>query len=91
MLNQGFAGYGAIMAKVEEPPGKPKGEWVSTFNSYSTEVSPDAETFQAQMELDYPGRHQNRTVLQGVVDRPALRGHAGPGRGAPLVQLPAHR
>lgn len=60
-------GYTSILAKLEQPPKGPTGEWVSTFNSYSTEVPPDAPTFPAKLDLEYPGRRQNRTVLQGIL------------------------
>jgi len=42
-------------------------EWVDNFAAYSTEVPADAETFDARLKVDYLGRHDNRTVTQGVV------------------------
>jgi len=42
-------------------------EWVDNFAAYSTELPPGAETFDASLEVGYLGRHDNRTVVQGVV------------------------
>ncbi len=47
-----------------EPPGK---EWVATFSSYSTDLPEGAATFEAEVAVDYPGRYQSRTVVQGSV------------------------
>ena len=58
--------YMSLLLELQTPPKGPGGEWVSTFNSYSTDVPPDAATFPAKIEVAYPGRHQNRTVVQGV-------------------------
>jgi Ca-activated chloride channel family protein len=63
----GVSGASLFMYKLtskEEPPDK---EWVSTFSTYTTEVPDGAETFPATVELNFPGRHQSRTVLQGAV------------------------
>ncbi len=59
-------GYLNLRARIEEPPGGPSGEWTATFNSYSTDIPPGAATFPAKLELAFPGRRQNRTVVQGV-------------------------
>lgn len=59
-------GYLTIQAQVETPPKGPSGEWVATFNSYSTDVPPDAPGFPAKLDLAFPGKRQNRTVVQGV-------------------------
>jgi len=59
--------YTTLQARIESRPDGPKGEWVSSFGSYSTDVPPDAALLKAQLDVDFPGRHQNRTVLQGVL------------------------
>lgn len=59
-------GYMTLQAQVETPPKGPSGEWVATFNSYSTDVPPDAPGFPAKLDLAFPGKRQNRTVVQGV-------------------------
>lgn len=43
-------------------------EWLYTFEAYSTDLGPGAEPLEASLELDFPGRHQHRTVLQGLVE-----------------------
>lgn len=55
-----------LLAPAEPPPG----EWVATFETYSTDLPEDAATFPAALEIDYPGRHQSRTILQGNVAVP---------------------
>jgi VWFA-related protein len=42
-------------------------EWVSTFNSYSTDVPTGAAALNAELTLAFPGRRQSRTVLQGTL------------------------
>ncbi|MEP7010905.1 MAG: VWA domain-containing protein [Acidobacteriota bacterium] len=59
-------GYMTLQLQIETPPKGPSGEWVATFNSYSTDVPPDAPGFPAKLDLAFPGRRQNRTVVQGV-------------------------
>ncbi|MEM7583143.1 MAG: VWA domain-containing protein [Acidobacteriota bacterium] len=49
---------------------KPSDEWVRTFAARSTDVPGDAEPLQAELHLDFPGRNQSRTVVQGVVGVP---------------------
>ena len=60
-----------LEAKLVARPEGPGGEWVSTFNSYSTDVAASAAPLPAKMEVSFPGRWQNRTVLQGIVSVPA--------------------
>ena len=49
---------------------KPNDEWVQTFRARSTEVAADAERLAGELVLSYPGRHQSRTVVQGMVAVP---------------------
>ncbi len=70
VARQGFHSYAVILSKVETRPEAPKGEWVSTFKSYSTDLAEGTATFPARVALEYPGRHQARTVVQGVVTVP---------------------
>ena len=55
---------------VGRQPG-PGSEWVSTFNSYSTDVPESAVPLPAKVEVSFPGRWQSRTVMQGIVSVPA--------------------
>ncbi len=42
-------------------------EWVSTFNSYSTDLPADAANLTAELAVSYPGRRQSRSVMQGTI------------------------
>ena len=67
MNKVGAMGFMTMVAELMEVPDSPSGEWVSTFNAYSTDMPDDAESFPVDIEVEYPGRHQNRTVTQGVI------------------------
>jgi Ca-activated chloride channel family protein len=47
-----------------------QGEWVETFNSYTTEVPEDAPRLPGELTLGFPGRRQSRTAVQGTVSVP---------------------
>lgn len=53
----------AVLPKVSE-------EWLQTFVSYSTDLPAGAPAFPAQLDISYPGRHQSRTVVQGLLSIP---------------------
>jgi Ca-activated chloride channel family protein len=55
---------------VGRQPG-PGHEWVSTFNSYSTDVAAGATPLPAKVEVSFPGRWQGRTMMMGLVTVPA--------------------
>lgn len=42
-------------------------EWVLSFRARSTEVPDDAPRMEGRLDLSFPGRHQSRTVVQGLV------------------------
>jgi VWFA-related protein len=67
VLRQGM-GYDILLQRLLQKPEDQNGEWVSSFNSYSTDVPEGAVRLPAQLNLDFPGRYQNRTVLQGMVN-----------------------
>ena len=58
--------YDLLLDDVLSPP-EPSGEWLSTFAGETTDVPRGAETFAAELEIDYPGRNQNRTAVQAVI------------------------
>ncbi len=49
---------------------KPNDEWVRTFQARSTDVAEDAGHLPGELLVSFPGRHQSRTVVQGVVAVP---------------------
>ncbi len=73
MNRVGSMGFMTMVAELMDTPESPSGEWVSAFNAYSTDMPDDAEIFPAKVEIEYPGRHQNRTVAQGVISVDKIR------------------
>ncbi len=62
--------YWRLLREILEPPEPQSTEWVETFASRTAEIPEDASTFTAGLAFDYPGSHQQRTVVQGVVTVP---------------------
>ncbi len=59
----------AFQGMVAKP--RPKNEeWLATFQAFTTDVPADAETFDAEIAFAFPGRHQHRTVAQGMLTVP---------------------
>lgn len=54
------------VAKIRSPMDAPT-EWVTTFESYSTDLPEGAQTFPASLEILYPDHHQSRTVVEGII------------------------
>ena len=71
VLRQGSMGFDSLLAQMETSREEPSGEWVATFDAYSTLVPEGAATFDAELDLTFPGRRQSRTVTQGLVSVPA--------------------
>ncbi|MFL6291938.1 MAG: VWA domain-containing protein [Thermoanaerobaculia bacterium] len=59
--------YVLLQQRFESRPQGPGGEWVATFGSYSTEIPEGAALLPAKLEVEFPGRYQNRTAIQGVL------------------------
>jgi VWFA-related protein len=55
------------VAAMFTPPEQPSDEWVATFDAYNTDLPDDATEFEAEVEFDFPGPFQSRTIVQGVV------------------------
>ena len=70
VFRQGTMGFDTLIARMETAREEPSGEWVATFDAYSTQVPPGAATFDARFDVRFPGRHQSRTVTQGLVEVP---------------------
>ncbi len=64
----GVMGASIFLQRVSTPPEAPEKEWVTTFSTYSTDLPEGAATFEARLDLDFPGRNQSRTVVQGAVE-----------------------
>lgn len=63
----GDTGWPVLLARITQTPTAPQKEWVETFATYTTELPDGATTFDARLQVDYPGRHQGRTVVQGAL------------------------
>ena len=46
---------------------RPLDEWVEAFLSRTTELPEGAETFDAEVKFQFPGRRQSRTTVQGLI------------------------
>jgi Ca-activated chloride channel family protein len=75
VLREGPLSYDQILGRIQETPQLAGREWVETFNSYSTDLPPDAELLDGKLTLAFPGRRQSRTAVQGTVSVP--RAEAG--------------
>jgi len=70
VLREGILSYENILGRIQETPDLESGEWVATFNSYTTAVPPGAPELPGELTVSYPGRRQNRTGTQGTVAIP---------------------
>ena len=59
--------YDVKLDRVLSKPRPRSLEWVASFYAASTELPAGAEVFDAKVDVDYLGRYQSRTVLQGIV------------------------
>jgi VWFA-related protein len=71
------------VASPAELIAKPNDEWVRSFAARSTDLPSDAEAMEGRLRVDFPGRHQSRTVVQGLV--------AVPKAGLAVGQVGKHR
>jgi VWFA-related protein len=50
---------------VQPPPTDP--EWLAAFRTFSTELPPASPPLAAELRVDFPGRHQSRTLVRGTL------------------------
>ncbi len=62
--------YSLLEARMMAKPDKQAGEWVTSFNAYSTDLATGTLLLPAKLSFEFPGRYQNRTVMEGVVSVP---------------------
>ncbi|MCY3969222.1 MAG: VWA domain-containing protein [Acidobacteria bacterium] len=55
-----------VLEEVSTPP-EPPAEWLATFAAFNTDVPAGAPRFDVDLEWDFPGRNQTRTVTHGLV------------------------
>ncbi|MEM9294011.1 MAG: VWA domain-containing protein [Acidobacteriota bacterium] len=63
--NQGE--YLRRLATVLAKPRPRSGEWLSTFSAFTTEIPENAEAFEAEVDIEFLGRYQSRTVAQALL------------------------
>ncbi|MCP4656801.1 MAG: VWA domain-containing protein [bacterium] len=68
--------YLSLLRRVLAKPKPRSEEWVYTFSAFSTDLPPAAESLAGALELAFPGRHQHRTVVQGLLTVPAEQASA---------------
>lgn len=57
--------FAAVEKLVHPPP--PAAEWVEAFLARSTDLPEGADPLPGALALSFPGRHQSRTVVQGLL------------------------
>lgn len=67
VLNQGVFEYQNLVSQATTQPDPPKGEWVDTFESYSTDLPSGVTELPVTWEVSFPGRRQSRTALQSLL------------------------
>ena len=60
-----------IQERVLKRPEPESLEWVATFAADTAVLPPGAETMEADVAFEFPGRNQSRTAVQGIVTLPA--------------------
>jgi VWFA-related protein len=70
LINTDLESYQRDVAKLLLKPRPASLEWVHTFVAHSTDLPPGAEPIDAALDFGFPGRHQNRTVVQGLLAVP---------------------
>jgi len=79
--------YRNLMDELTSLPEPSSREWVATFASHTTALSDGAGTFEIDLSLDFPGRNQSRTAVQGVVGVPSEAVDCRELRGQAVCQL----
>ncbi|MDX1502555.1 MAG: VWA domain-containing protein [Thermoanaerobaculia bacterium] len=59
--------YASFLEEITSPPKPAESEWVASFAANSTDLPPGADTFEVALAVDFPGRNQNRTAVQGIL------------------------
>lgn len=59
--------YPVFIQSVQAPPELRAKEWVATFAADTAVLPEGAETFDADVAFEFPGRNQSRTAVQGIV------------------------
>lgn len=77
LVNQDIENYEQRLLQLLRKPRPRSEEWVHTFIAHSTDVSPESLPMTANTQFAYLGRHQHRTVVQGLITVPLREVAAG--------------
>ena len=67
LVNQDIENYEQRLLQMLRKPRPRSEEWVHTFVAHSTQVDANAVPMRASTEFLFLGRHQHRTVVQGMI------------------------
>lgn len=62
--------YERTLRKVLAKPRPRSEEWIYAFIAHTTDVNPGTEELPVRLDVAFLGRHQNRTVVQGLFEVP---------------------
>ena len=77
LINSDLSDYEHDLRSLLVKPRPRSLEWVQSFVAQSTDLAADAEPLHAAVDVGFLGRHQNRTVVQGLVTVPVSEVDAG--------------
>ncbi len=69
-INSNFDNYLSVLRRYLTKPRPNSQEWVQTFVAFSTDLPPEAELLEGDVTFAFPGRHQHRTVVHGLLSIP---------------------
>ena len=69
-INSNFDNYLSVLRRYLSKPRPSSQEWVQTFVAFSTDLPPEAEPLDGDVMFAFPGRHQQRTVVHGLLSIP---------------------
>ncbi len=70
MINSDFDNYLSTLRRYLTKPRSRSREWVQTFVAFSTDLPPGVELLEGDVTFAFPGRHQHRTVVHGLLSIP---------------------
>jgi VWFA-related protein len=73
------------LVEIVEQPVATDEEWLATYRSFSTELAGDAKPLDVDVKIDYPGRHQSRTLVRGAILVPPEAGETNAARAFTLT------
>jgi len=56
-----------VFVEIITQPEPTDPEWLATYRSFSTETASSVKPLSAELTVDFPGRHQSRTLVRGAL------------------------